>query len=295
MTDPGPTLRRDLHVGTTWSLPSWSVGPTGDEQAVLEAAREAGYEGVQGADPERARSVGLVPTTFDIVPATGVLVDKARSWADRGFACATLMVGTGMEDDAAAGRLVEEVLEAGTTARIPLYVETHRATVTQDLWRTLQLVERFPELRFNGDFSHWYTGHDMPSGDFEAMLELLAPVLTRVRYLHGRIGTAGCIQVDVGDDPGTDAPPVSHFRSLWTRALAGFVNGALGDPVRARGLQIGFAPELLPPEFGYARLIRGPGGDLREEGDRWTQALVLCAIAEDCFASAARRDRPAAS
>ena len=235
MTGPGPALRPDLNVGTTWSLPSWSSGPHGDEQAVLEAARDAGYRGVQGANPRRCRELGLVPTTFGIHATPGGLADQARRWADLGFACCTLMVGTGLEDDDVAARLIDEVLTASLDAGIPLYVETHRATLTQDAWRTLQLVERFPELRFNGDFSHWYTGLDLSFDDFEAKLDVLAPVLDRVRYLHGRIGTPGCIQVDVGDGRPDDEPPVAHFRAFWTRAMAGFLAHAHDDPVPAPG------------------------------------------------------------
>jgi sugar phosphate isomerase/epimerase len=280
------SLRRDLNLGTTWSLPEWSTGPRGDEQAVLEAARDAGYQGVQGADPRRCDELGLVPTAFDFHAAPGGLVERARVWADLGFACCTLFVGNGLESDDDAARLVEEVLVASTTTGIPLYVETHRATVTQDIWRTVQLVRRFPELRFNGDFSHWYTGHEMAAGDFDAKLEFLTPVLERVRYLHGRISTAGCIQVDVGDGRPDDAPPVAHFRAFWTRAFAGFLAMSAEDPVAVARGEIGFAPELLPPELGYARLVPGDEGQPREEGDRWTQALVLTRIATGCFAAA---------
>ena len=177
-----------------------------------------------------------------------------------------MLLGTGMEDDDEAARLVEEVLEASTTAGIPLYVETHRATVTQDMWRTVQLVERFPELRFNGDFSHWYTGHDLPMGDFEAKLDLLGPVLERVRYLHGRIGTSGCIQVDVGDGRPADEPPVVHFREMWTRAMAGFVRTARNDAVPEPGLQLGFAPELLPPRSGTPASFPGRTAGWRRRG-----------------------------
>jgi hypothetical protein len=284
MTPPtAPSLRRDLNVGTTWSLPPWSTGPRGDEQAVLEAALEAGYQGIQGANPRRCRDLGLVPTTFAIQPVPGGLVDQARRWADLGFACCTVLLGTGLEDDDVAAQLVEELLEASWSVGIPLYVETHRATVTQDMWRTVKLVERFPDLRFNGDFSHWYTGHDLPMGDLDDKLGFLAPVFERIRYLHGRIATSGCIQVDVGDGDGSS---VADFRAMWTWAMSGFITGAARDAVTPTDLQLGFAPELLPPEVGYARLMPGPDGEPREEGDRWRQALVLTRIAEECFSAA---------
>ena len=288
-TNPAPSLRRDLNMGNTWLLPEWSTGPVGDERSVLEAAAAAGYQGVQGANPELCRELGLVPVTFDIRIEPGGLADRARQWVDQGFACATLMVGTGFESDAEADRLADEIVEASTSARIPLYLETHRATMTQDMWRTLQLVERHPDLRFNGDFSHWYTGQDMAASEVNEKLDRLAPVIERVRYLHGRIASQGCVQVDVGDGRSDDAP-VSHFREIWTRVFRGFIAGAADDPVPAPGLEIGFAPELLPGEFGYARFVPGPDGSLREEGDRWEQALVLTRIATESFAVAAGTD-----
>ena len=283
---PTPSLRRDLNMGSTWLLPSWSAAPVGDERAVLEGAKAARYRGIQGANPQLCRELGLVPTTFDIRITVGGMLEQAQRFVDQGFACATLMVGTGLESDDDASRLMEEILSASAAARIPLYVETHRATATQDIWRTLRLVERFPELRFNGDFSHWYTAHDLPIGDFEAKLDLMAPVFERVRYLHGRIGTSGCIQVDIGDGRSEGQPHVDHFRSLWTRAAAGFIAGAAADPVPPPDLQLGFAPELLPNEFGYAIKVPNAHGEPEELGDRWQQALVLTDLAEECFASA---------
>ncbi len=55
---------------------------------------------------------------------------------------------------------------------------------------------------------------------------------------------------------------------------------------------IGFAPELLPAEFGYAVLAPDSDGRLRERTDRWDQALVLSRIAAECF-TAATDPRPA--
>ena len=284
---PALGMRRDLNLGTTWLLPEWSAGPKGDEQAVLEAALEAGYQGIQGADPQRCRDLGLVPVTFDIRPNPGGLLARAQRWAGQGFACSTLMLGSGFDDDDQCARFAEEVLEVSSAAKFPLYIETHRATITQDIWRTLRLLERFPELRFNGDFSHWYTGHDLGATNFEESLDLLSPVLARVRYLHGRVGASGSIQTTV-DPAALDEPPVSHFRSLWQRSFEGFLRTAGDDLVPTADRAIGFAPELLPAEFGYAQLGKTSDG-IEELSDRWEQGLVLTRIASDCFWEASKR------
>lgn len=213
MIGPAPSLRLDLNVGTSWSLPSWSSGPHGDEQATLEASRAAGYWGVQCANPRRCRDLGLIPSTFGIHASPGGLLEQVRSWADNGFACCTQLLGTGMEDDDGAARLVDEVLHASATAGIPMYVETHRAALTQDAWRTVRLVDRFPELRFNGDFSHWYAGLDLSFGNFEAKLDFLAPVFDRVRYSTAGSGhRVASRSTSAMEEPTTSRPSPTSVR-----------------------------------------------------------------------------------
>lgn len=277
-TVPAPRLRRDLNLGTLWDLPTWSTGPRGEPDDVLAAVAAAGYEAVQGSSPERCAPLGLACTASGRVDAPGEALPQAQRWADKGYELATLHVGTGLEDDGEVTRLAEAIVDASRQTGLPLYVETHRATMTQDIWRTVRLAERIPELRFNADLSHWYTGLEMVYGDFDAKVEAMAPVLERVGYFHGRIGDPGCIQVAVDgeDDP---RPFVGHFRTMWTHAMRAWkANAAPGDV-------LGFAPELLPASIHYARTVPGPEGR-REECDRWEQAAVLCSIAEKCFADA---------
>lgn len=280
-TDRAPRLRVDIHVGNLWELPEWSAAPRGDHTSVLEGVRAAGFEGVQGGDPRRCREAGLGCTTFGLVRTAdgaippGGLGEVAKGWADAGHELATLHLGTGMESDAEAHAMIEEVLEVSSATGLPLYVETHRATITQDIWRTVQFVDRYPELRFNGDFSHWYTGLEWGYGDPAAKREFVAPVLARTPFLHGRIGESGTIQVDLGPDG--DHPSVEEFRRLWTAAMSGFLAAAGPGDVFV------FTPELLPAIIGYARLVAGPDGAPREEGDRWAQALVLATIARSCW------------
>ncbi len=163
------------------------------------------------------------------------------------------------------------IFTASITYKLPLYVETHRATLFQDMWRTVEFVRQFPDLRFNGDFSHWYTGQEMVYGGFENKLAFIRPVLERVRFLHGRIGNPGCMQVAI--NPAAPEPEyVGHFRQLWTACFR-------------YGASI-FTPELLAPGIYYARTFPGPNGEPVEESDRWQQSLLLRQIAEECYREA---------
>jgi hypothetical protein len=138
-----------------------------------------------------------------------------------------------------------------------------------------------PETRFNGDFSHWYTGHEMVYGDLKAKFEAIAPVFERVRFVHGRIGNPGCMQVDIGD--GIGRTYVEHFKEMWTCSFMGFLKSA------KPGEYICFTPELLGPNIYYARLFKNTQGQLVEECDRWQQALLYAEIARECFSAAQQR------
>lgn len=273
-----PYLRMDMNYGTMKDLPAYQEVPRGDARALHRAIQAAGYVGIQDGDPAICRDLDIPKTVGARVDTLGVIGDRAQEWKDAGYECGTLHLAYGIEPDDVVDALVDEVLETSARVGIPLYIETHRATITQDIFRTVQLVERRPEIRFNGDFSHWYTGCEMWNGDFAAKLDFLAPVFERVRFLHGRIGNPSHIQVDIGD--GTDRPYVDHFRTMWTRAFAGFLASA------GPGDYIVFAPELLRPSIYYARELPDANGVLREESNRWEQALVLRGIAEECFAAA---------
>jgi hypothetical protein len=280
-TQAEPYLRVDLNAGTLIDLPSFSKAPRGTPEEILPTIKSVGFQGVQGFDPNLCRKFGMTASTGGRINNPGEADRLAREWSAGGYECATVHVAWGLEDDDLVDRLVHEVIDASTRHNIPIYIETHRATITQDIWRTVKLTERIPEIRFNGDFSHWYTGLEMPYGGFETKLPFIQPVFDRVRFMHGRIGNSGSMQVDIGD--GTNRPNVDHFRELWTRAFMGFLKSA--QP----GDYIIFAPELLASKSNYARLFKDASGQLVEESDRWEQAVLYGTIAGECFTEAKRR------
>jgi hypothetical protein len=279
-----PALRLDISAGHLWTMPADCSMPRDPDQHVT--IRNAGFGGLQGGNPARCRELGLGFTSSGRVVAVGEAERIAREALSQRADCATLHVGTGFEDDDEVDRLIEDILTASAATDLPLYVETHRATVTQDMHRTLRIARRFPEVRFNGDFSHWYTGQEMVYGDISAKFDRLEPVFSRTRFIHARIGDPGCIQVDVGDGNGADGqrrPHVAHFMEMWTRSFVGFLRSA------GPGDFFCFTGELLFPQAHYARVVTAADGRVVEEGDRWQQALLYNRLASDCFAEAKRR------
>jgi sugar phosphate isomerase/epimerase len=270
-----PRLRVFMNLQSFGDMPQAAKG--------LAAIRDAGYDGVQlgwqidRAQLDEARRLGLGVCGSGRVNTPEEAAPLAKEARDAGLECLTLHVGWGTENDDEATALIESVLAASTQFSIPLYPETHRATIFQDPWRTVQFLERFPEIEFNGDFSHWYTGTEMVYGGFENKMEFFRSVLGRIGFLHGRIGNPGCMQVDIGDGSPDGRPNVAHFRALWTASFLGYLRR---KPLPDRFC---FTPELLGPEFYYARLFNG-----REESDRWEQSMVLVRIAQESFAEARR-------
>lgn len=265
-----PYLRVDMNYMGVNNLPGFSKGPKGNDREKHQAIKEAGFKGIQDGDITLCNELGLKATSHARINIVGELKNVLPQWKDEGRECASIHLGWGMESDAEANKLVEYVLNESEKADFPIYIETHRATITQDMQRTASLVDRFPEIRFNGDFSHWYTGQEMVYGGIENKWEFIAPVFERVRFMHGRIGNPGCIQVDIDD--GRNRDYVEHFKEMWIRSIKGFLNSA------SQGDFIIFAVELLPADIYYAREFIN-----KEEGDRWLQALLYKELINECW------------
>lgn len=271
-------LRRHLSLVTAWALPEWSEGPKEGDDAIAAAAA-AGYQGVQVFLPDQAaqvKALGMASSALSPARTIEAVNALAAMWEGGHADSLTLHLGTGFETDAEAHALVEAVLAAQDRHGVPLLIETHRATLSQDPARTLALVAEYPDLRFTADLSHWYTGVEMVYGDFDAKVAALAPVFERCRMIHGRISDPGCIQVAVSDDDAGDGGPdyVKHFMRMWGTIARGTDDAD----------DLPFVVELLPARSHYARTVLRDG-KREEEVDRWTQANVLWRIAQAATAA----------
>lgn len=277
------TLTFHINAGNLWSLPGSSTVPKHDDEIDYAAVKAAGFVGLQHYFPEPAAlEASLEMSGMARILEPEAALPTARQHAEWGFVASTWHVGDGFETDAEMDALAGAVLEESAATGLPIFIETHRATMTQDPRRTLDLIERFPDLRFNADLSHWYTGLEMPYGDFDAKLERLGPVFERVRFLHGRIGHSCAMQLPLSE--ARAHPCWDHFKAMWAACFDGFQRTA------SEAEPLIFAPELLPAavEFqgqthllNYALEVEG-----EERSDRWAEALEMKVFADDVFRTA---------
>ena len=275
-----PRLVVYAHTWALLELPRLPRSRGWSFEEAIERVIDAGFQGVQG-EPERAAQVLARGLRFaaggraNTVAEVNALVDRST---DGSAECLTLHLGWGNEDDDAVDALVSAVLNASARRALPVYIETHRATAVQDLWRTNRLIERIPDVRFNGDYSHYYCANEVPYRGFAGFEQQLRPVLERNCFFHGRVSNGQSMQVSIDD--AENAGHLRNFRALWRSAMSAWLRNA------GPGDVLPFVPELGPPSSAYAITYGDQSGVRHELSDRWSEMLRLKRMAEELFSEA---------
>ena len=143
---------------------------------------------------------------------------------------------------------------------MPIQFETHRNCITNDLYTTLQLLDRIPDMRICADLSHYVVDREFwfPLSDHD--LGLISRVLKRSDSFQGRVASRQQIQLQL------DFPQhqkwVDLFKGWWREGMADWRSrNASGDCI--------FVCELGPPEYA----MTGPDG--REMSNRWDEAQMI--------------------
>ncbi|WP_063891845.1 sugar phosphate isomerase/epimerase family protein [Paenibacillus sp. Soil787] len=165
---------------------------------------------------------------------------------------------------AEAERLLNDLVMETREQEVPLYVETHRGRVTQDLHRTIDYVNAIPDLRLTIDLSHYIVAGEI-NGDIEKVDPYFDILLKRTSCLHARVSNGEQIQIDIG--PNGVHPMVKHFMRWWTSAFKYWLEQA------KPGESLPVLPELGPPD--YAITTQPYLRSSREVSNRWEQASVL--------------------
>lgn len=157
--------------------------------------------------------------------------------------------------------IVRRWLDDSRRANMPILFETHRDSITNDMFFTLQLLDAVPEMRLCADLSHYVVGRELRlpvSPHFQALFRRL---IERSDSFQGRIASREQIQVPL-DFP-QHAQWVGVFREWWEQGIADWRRRAASDATLIFLCELGPAPYAITDAHGV------------ELSDRWSEALQI--------------------
>ena len=171
----------------------------------------------------------------------------------------------GLED---MEEVIRQWLGMAEDVGVPIQFETHRNCITNDLYTTLQLMERIPDMRICADLSHYVVDREFWFPLSEHDLGLVSRVLARSDSFQGRVASRQQIQLQL------DFPQhqkwVDLFKGWWREGMADWrARNVAGDCI--------FVCELGPPEYA----MTGPDG--REMSNRWEESQRIMAWVRDIW------------
>lgn len=157
----------------------------------------------------------------------------------------------------------------GYDADLPVYLETHRLTLTNDVVFTLNLMDLIPELEIAADLSHILVAREFPQPIDALSSDLIDRILQRSATFQGRIGSREQIQVPL------DFPQHAYweelFQAWWTKGFQYWRQRNDDDAV------LNFLCELGPPPYAIT------GRDGYELSDRWQEALQIKSTVQEIW------------
>ena len=157
--------------------------------------------------------------------------------------------------------LIDGWLKIAEPYDVPVYYETHRNRMTNDLYFTLDLLDRYPDLPLIADLSHILVSREFAFPVSDENHALVHRVLDNAMAFHGRVGTREQVQIEVSFPH--HRPWVDLFLDWWDYGFRSFR--------RREGVQreICFTCELGPKPYAIT------GRDGNDTTDRWAEALLI--------------------
>ena len=156
-----------------------------------------------------------------------------------------------------ARRWIAEAQEAG----LPVLFETHRDSLLNDLYYTLQIIDLVPEMRLCADLSHFVVDREMREPIGERDQEYIDRILDRSDCFQGRIANREQVQIQI------DFPQhqewVGIFKAWWKDGMRRWRHRNDEDATLI------FLCELGPPPYAIT------DGQRRELSNRWDEALTI--------------------
>lgn len=190
---------------------------------------EAGFGGVSGHCTDRAavRRLSSLAKPHELTiegQAFPRTIDDLKPILDIAVECGVRHVD--LQPDIRPRRLEDCVplLEGwqrlGREAGVPVYIETHRDRMTTDLYFTLDLLDRCPDLPLIADLSHFLVGREFAWPVSDDNNALIHRILENSWAFHGRVGSREQVQIEISFPH--HRPWVDLFLDWWDYGFRSF-------------------------------------------------------------------------
>lgn len=163
-------------------------------------------------------------------------------------------------------------------AGVKLFFETHRDRMTTDLFFTLRLLDRFPDIKFTADLSHYLLGREFSWPVSAENHGLIHRILDNSFAFHGRVASREQIQVQISFAHHKEW--LELFLAWWEYGLRSWRRRAGKDDV------VTFLCEMGPKEYAMT------GADGYELSDRWEESKMLMRLIRELWSRLEQEDAP---
>lgn len=236
----------------------------------LQMIAQAGFDGVSAHYTDRAdvRRLAQLRTEYRLdaeaqcFPRT---VDDLQPVLENAVECGAhhidLQPDVRPRTVAQSVRLLDGWQRLAEQVDIPVYIETHRDRMTNDLYFTLDLLDERPNLKLLGDISHYLVGREFAWPVSDENHQAMQRILDHSWAFHGRVASREQVQIELSFEP--HRMWVELFLDWWRYGFASWRRRAGADDTLA------FTCELGPKPYAII------GRDGNDTTDRWAESLLL--------------------